>query len=86
MVLAELYEDFEDRDGLESKIFLNDVRQEVQTMRAKALPPMKTKDEARDELEEIENLMEKLKKTKTRQERRRMLAQFNRKQASMAWG
>ena len=48
-------------------------------MRSDALPPAKTKDQARDELEEIEQLMEKLKSIKTRSEKRRLLAQFNRR-------
>ena len=47
---------------------------------------MKTKDEARDELEEIEKLMEKLRSIKSRSERRRVLAQFNKRQAAMQWG
>ena len=48
-------------------------------MRAESLPILKTKDEMRDELEEVEKLMEKMKKVGSRQERRRLLAQFNRK-------
>lgn len=47
------------------------------------IPEEKSKDEARNELEEIEILMEKLKGVASRQERRRLLAQFNKKQAIM---
>ena len=39
-----------------------------------AVIPTKTKEQARDELEEIEVLMEKLRDVKTRSERRRLLA------------
>jgi len=62
-------------------MFFNEVKMEAQKMRQNTLPPLKTKDEARDELEEIENLIERLKKVSSRVERRRLLAQFNRKQA-----
>ena len=56
-------------------------------MRSEALPPQKTKEQARDELEEIEKLMEKMKSVKSRGEKRRLLAQFNRKQAQITqWG
>ena len=47
--------------------------------------PVKTKDEARDEIEEVEQLMAKLKNVSSRTERRRLMAQFNRKQA-LQWG
>ena len=40
--------------------------------------PVKTKDEARDEIEEVEQLMAKLKNVASRTERRRLMAQFNR--------
>ena len=50
-------------------------------MRAKQMPEMKTKEEVRDELDEIEKLMEKMKSVSSRSERRRLLAQYNRKQA-----
>lgn len=44
-------------------------------MRGESLiPAEKTKDEARDELEEIEVLMDKMKDVGSRQERRRLLA------------
>ena len=81
MVLSDVYEDFEEHSGLEFKMLLNEVKKETQSNRARALPAMKTKDEVRDELDEIEKLMEKLKGVSTRAERRRLLAQFNRKQA-----
>ena len=41
----------------------------------------------KDELEEIEELIEKLKEAGTRAERRRLLAQFNRQKGQVAiWG
>ena len=92
-MLAEVYSDFEENGGLEFKMLLNDVQKEVQQMRSEqgqtaAVIPTKTKEQARDELEEIEVLMEKLRDVKSRSERRRLLAQFNRKQAKagIQWG
>lgn len=55
-------------------MLLNDVKKEAQAMRQDALPPMKTKEQARDELEEIETLMDRLKTVKSRTEKRRLLA------------
>ncbi len=55
-------------------MLLNDVKKEAQAMRQDSLPPMKTKEQARDELEEIETLMDRLKTVKSRTEKRRLLA------------
>ena len=73
-MLAEILADFEEQDGLEFKMLLNDVKKEAQAMRQEALPPLKTKEQSRDELEEIETLMDRLKTVKSRTEKRRLLA------------
>ena len=54
-MLAETFEDFEENDGLEFKMLFNEVKMESQR-RQETLPPIpvKTKDEARDEIEEVE--------------------------------
>ena len=62
-------------------MLLNDVRKEAQQIKALQQPVLKTKEELSDELDEIELLMDKLKKVSSRTERRRLLAKFNRKQA-----
>ena len=73
-MLAQTFEDFEENNGLEFKMFFNEVKKEAANMRQKALPPLKTKEEARDEIEEIEILIEKLKNVSSRVERRKLLA------------
>jgi len=86
-MLGEILADFEDQGGLEFKMLLNDVQKEAQAMKQESMPLMKTKEESRDELEEIETLMDRLKQVKSRTERRRLLAQFNKKQAKqLQWG
>ena len=74
-MLAETFEDLEENDGLEFKMLFNEVKKESQKRQQVApLPPEKTKEEARDEIEQVEQLMDKLKKVSTRSERRRLMA------------
>lgn len=69
-MLAEAFEDLQENDGVEFKMLFNEIKRESmrreEETKLSLVPAEKTKEDVRDEIEEVEKLMQKLKTVNSR--------------------